>query len=71
MTAHLTEHEVAERFALSVKTVRDWRLTGYGPRFRKFGRAVRYPLAEIEKFEQAATRCSTSDLGPTSGDRAA
>ena len=53
---HLTEHQVAVRLVISVNTVRAWRKTGYGPCFRKFGRAVRYSLTEVEAFEQAQTR---------------
>ena len=49
---------------MSVRTIRKWRLTGGGPRFRKFGSAVRYSLVDLEAFEEAAVRMSTSDLGP-------
>jgi hypothetical protein len=62
---HLNELQVAERFNVSVKTIRKWRLNGGGPRYRKFGSAVRYALADIEAFEEACARRSTSDTGVT------
>jgi DNA-binding transcriptional MerR regulator len=62
---YLDEWDVAERLALSVRTLRKWRhLGGSGPKFRKFGSAVRYAIADVEAFEQAAERKSTSDPGP-------
>lgn len=63
-TAYLNEQQTAERLNVSVRTIRKWRLTGMGPRFRKFGSAVRYSLVDLEAFEEAAVRMSTSDQGP-------
>ena len=61
---HLTEHELAARWNMDVTSLRAWRRTGKGCRFRKFGGAVRYAEADVVAFEEAATRQSTSDLGP-------
>ena len=61
---HLDEHELAARLSISVLTIRGWRRTGKGPRFRKYGAAVRYAVADVEAFEAAASRTSTSDPGP-------
>jgi hypothetical protein len=63
-THHLDEHELAARLNISVLTIRGWRRTGTGPRFRKYGSAVRYAVADVEDFEKAASRTSTSDPGP-------
>ena len=63
---HLTEQQLMERWHLSIKTIRKWRLTGAGPRYRKFGSAVRYSLADVEAFEEACARRSTSDPGAAS-----
>jgi predicted DNA-binding transcriptional regulator AlpA len=52
-TQALTEHEVALRLGLSVATLRAWRLKRKGPRFVRFGRAVRYMDADIERFVDA------------------
>jgi len=66
MNAHqtqaLTEHEVAMRLGLSVATLRAWRLKRKGPRFIRFGRAVRYLEADIERFVDAcAVEASTHE----------
>ena len=49
----LTEHEVAHRLGLSVATLRAWRGKRKGPRFVRFGRAVRYLSADIDWYVQA------------------
>lgn len=46
----LTEREVATQLGLSVATLRAWRLKQKGPRFVRFGRAVRYLEADIQHF---------------------
>ena len=51
----MTEHEAAEKLRLSVKTLRAWRHRGTGPRFVRFGRAVRYLSADMEAFIRAST----------------
>jgi len=43
----LKEQQVAEILGLSTKSLQAWRLYGKGPRFRKIGRAVRYPEADL------------------------
>jgi predicted DNA-binding transcriptional regulator AlpA len=44
----LTEHDVASMLGLSVKTIRHWRADGKGPRWKKFGGAIKYDAAELE-----------------------
>ena len=46
----LTETQVAEQLGLSVATLRAWRHRGRGPRFLRFGRAVRYLPADLDEF---------------------
>lgn len=60
----LTEKEAAERMHMSQKWLQKMRLTGGGPRFAKFGAAVRYSLSDIEAFELSCLRQSTSDASP-------
>ena len=48
---NLTTQEVAERLRVSVNTLNNWRWTGGGPHFIKFGRVILYPVAELEAFE--------------------
>jgi hypothetical protein len=48
VVAPLTESQVAERLRLSIATLRAWRHRGTGPRFLRFGRAVRYLPADLD-----------------------
>ena len=58
----LTEHEVAQRLGLSVATLRAWRLKRRGPRYVRFGRAVRYLASDIERFvDTCAVDASSMD----------
>ena len=50
----LTEREVATQLGLSVATLRAWRLKQKGPRFVRFGRAVRYFEADIKHFVETS-----------------
>jgi predicted DNA-binding transcriptional regulator AlpA len=45
-----TETHAAEHLGLSIATLRAWRHRGKGPRFVRFGRAVRYLRADLEAF---------------------
>lgn len=57
---NLLPSEVADRLRMSVGHLANWRVTGAGPRYIKFGRKVLYPLAEVEKFENEHLRTATS-----------
>ena len=46
----VSERKAAEILSLSPKTLLQWRLRGLGPVPRRFGRAVRYALTDIETF---------------------
>ncbi len=59
--AFLDQGALRERWGLNPRTLEAWRLRGQGPKYIKFGRLVRYPLAEVEKFERERMRASTSD----------
>lgn len=47
-----SNEDVAERYGVPVATVRKWRHEGTGPVGVKFGRHVRYSLAELERWER-------------------
>lgn len=47
----LTRDEVAERLRLPKSTLEGWVCEGKGPRFAKFGKHVRYRLADVEAWE--------------------
>ncbi|HKT32838.1 MAG TPA: helix-turn-helix domain-containing protein [Gammaproteobacteria bacterium] len=47
----LSDVEVAALLSVCVKTLRNWRATGRGPRFVKIGdRCVRYKPADVKDF---------------------
>jgi predicted DNA-binding transcriptional regulator AlpA len=50
----MTEHEVARRLRISAATLRAWRVRRKGPRYVRFGRAVRYLSADIDRFIQTS-----------------
>lgn len=67
----LTEREVADQLGLSVATLRAWRHRGTGPRFVRFGRAVRYLPHDVDDFVRAnvvdTSRESPSDRASHGG----
>ncbi len=50
----LTPQEVYERYRgmISLGTLRNWRMMKNGPSFLKLGRAVLYPLSELEAWDR-------------------
>lgn len=67
----LTAEEVSERYrgGISVGTLRNWRAMRIGPTFIKIGKAVLYPTAELDAWDQKntvtcrASRVFTMDAG--------
>ena len=57
----LTEGQAARRLNISTKWLQTQRQRGGGPRYGKFGGAVRYLISDLEKFELDSLRLSTSD----------
>ena len=51
----LTQIELAERWRVSARTLEGWRDKGIGLAFTRIGNRVRYPIAEVERFERAWT----------------
>ncbi|PPJ46745.1 DNA-binding protein [Rhizobium sp. KAs_5_22] len=51
---YLTAEEVSDRYrgSISVGTLRNWRALRIGPNFVKIGKAVLYPLYELEAWDQ-------------------
>jgi hypothetical protein len=50
----LTPDEVAERYRgeISPGTLRNWRSKRVGPSFVKIGKAVLYPIAELDAWDE-------------------
>lgn len=66
---HLTPRDLSARLGLApqkngrgggIQTLANWRSKGEGPKFFKIGKKVRYPLAEVEKWEAARLQRSTA-----------
>lgn len=51
---YLTAEEVAERYRgeISVGTLRNWRAARIGPPFIKIGKAVLYPIEELDAWDR-------------------
>lgn len=60
-TRYLTNDEAAKFLRLSPRTTEKLRVIGGGPRFRKFGRRVRYAIADLEAWSNARAFEMTSD----------
>lgn len=56
----LDEHELSQRWGLSVKTLRRWRQEKLGPVHLKLGSRVTYLIDQIEAYERRVSRHSTS-----------
>jgi hypothetical protein len=50
----LTDEEVSERYRgeISVGTLRNWRAMRTGPTFVKIGKAVLYPVVELDAWDE-------------------
>ena len=61
----MTEKHLADRWQVSLKTLRRWRLDGEGPVWHKLFRQVRYHDADILDFEQRSAQHLMTMLGIT------
>ncbi|MFS0738186.1 helix-turn-helix domain-containing protein [Sphingomonas sp. 1P06PA] len=64
---HFHQVELARRWKLSPRTLERWRWLGQGPRHLKIGGRVVYRLDDIEAFEAASVRDSTSAVLGSNG----
>jgi hypothetical protein len=51
--AYVDEHAAGVFLSLSVKTLQNWRIAGRGPRYPKFGDAVRYSINDLQRWADA------------------
>lgn len=58
-TRILRQSELAERWAISGRTLERWRWLGEGPVFMKLGGRVVYHLDDVEAFEERQRRTQT------------
>lgn len=61
----MTEKYLADRWQVSLKTLRRWRLDGKGPAWHKLFRHVRYHDADILEFERRSAQHLMTLLGIT------
>jgi excisionase family DNA binding protein len=57
----LTVHEAADYLRLSRRTLERYRTSGFGPKFVKCGRSVRYRQSDLEEWIAARVVRSTSE----------
>lgn len=48
----LTRAELSTRINVAMPTLAQWAVQGRGPRYAKFGRHVRYAIADVTAWEQ-------------------
>lgn len=58
---YVNTEKAGHHLDLSPRTLEKYRILGGGPRFRKFGRAVRYKLADLDAWSEARAAYMTSD----------
>jgi predicted DNA-binding transcriptional regulator AlpA len=64
MNRLMNEKEVAGHLAVSLATVRRWRMLGQGPKATKLGGLVRYKPSDVEEF---LNQCPTLGGGKGGG----
>jgi len=62
----LNQIELSRRWGISHRTLERWRWLGEGPSFVKLGGRVAYRIEDVEAYEAAQLRRSTSDQGEVS-----
>lgn len=70
ISQYLDTREAAGFLGMSPCTLEAWRHRGSGPRFRKFGKSVRYALADLQAFAAAGLRENTSQVTPAANSAA-
>jgi predicted site-specific integrase-resolvase len=68
---HLSQLDLARRWAISPRTLERWRWTGEGPRYIKLVGRIVYRLEDVETFENARVHDSTSSPARTDAGRPA
>jgi excisionase family DNA binding protein len=59
----MTVQEVAGYLRIPVGTLRNWRVTGEGPRAARIGRHVRYRRADVEAWVAERVRIDVAQRG--------
>ena len=62
----LTQHEVAELYGLTYRTIECWRRQGSGPRYFRIGIRPRYRLGDVIRWQRERLVASTLEEGGSS-----
>jgi len=55
IATYMRDEELAERWSMATKTLRNWRTRGQGPAFIKLNNgSVRYALTDVMAYEEAS-----------------
>jgi len=57
----MTTKEAGRFLRLSHRTLEDWRISGQGPVFSKWGRLVRYRVSDLKAFAEGPTFRNTGE----------
>ncbi|MEM9066587.1 MAG: helix-turn-helix domain-containing protein [Planctomycetota bacterium] len=50
--AYLSTDQLAERWGIARQSLANWRAARSGPSFVRIGRAIRYSIVEVERYER-------------------
>ncbi|WP_311199141.1 helix-turn-helix transcriptional regulator [Phaeobacter inhibens] len=64
LNGFIDEKTTADFLCQSVRTIQKWRVTGYGPKFYKSGRSVRYRRSDLLEWANVRRHGSTSSYSP-------
>lgn len=51
----LTTQQAADRLGMKRQTLEGWRFQGQGPKFRRFGRSIRYAVHDLDEWADKQT----------------
>ena len=57
----IDEAKAADFLCQSVRTIQKWRVSGFGPKFVKSGRSIRYRRRDLMDWTNSRRRTSTSN----------
>lgn len=60
----IDEKKAADFLCQSVRTIQKWRVTGFGPKFYKSGRSVRYRRCELWNGPRRAVTATPANTAP-------
>ncbi|MCK4713210.1 MAG: helix-turn-helix domain-containing protein [Marinosulfonomonas sp.] len=58
----INETHAADFLCQSIRTLQKWRVTGFGPKFYKSGRSIRYRRKDLLEWAESRQRKSTSQI---------